>query len=172
MRAKASLTVILLFKSTNSIVIKLPAEFSGYIRIVLIISRVSLSVFLSTRSTTLAGISSIKSIASSIYNSLIILAISLSEKLSTSICCFSGERYAKISAAVSFGISLNRTTACSLFSTSSNSAAISAIFAFKNISLICENFFSSMSVIISIILFVLRLKRTNKHKPFSSAILT
>ena len=80
MRLNASSTVISFLRSTNSGVIIEPAESSGYLSRALIDFLVSLSVFFKIRFTTVAGISSITSTASSRYSSSSTSLSSVSEK--------------------------------------------------------------------------------------------
>ena len=125
MRLKASATVIVRFRSRNSVVISEPAESSGYLRISLTLLRVSGSAWRKMRLTTFAGISSTRSAASSTYSSSRTSFSSVLEKPRISSSCASGSSSTNTSAAGSFGSSRNSSGSCRA-SRSSSSAAMSA----------------------------------------------
>ena len=72
MRAMLSRTFMYFLRSTNSAVMMLPAEFSGYLRYWFMSARVSGVAVRMTRLTMFAGSSSIMSTASSTYISSMI----------------------------------------------------------------------------------------------------
>ena len=113
--------------SMNSVVITPPAESSGYLSSSLIILRVSGSAWARIRLTTLAGISSTRSAASSAQSSSTTTFSSRSVRPLMRACWVSGESSANTSAARSLGHRRNRT---GIFSggRSSNTAARSAAF--------------------------------------------
>ena len=135
-------TVIFSFKSTNSVVIILPALSSGYLNNSLIIFLSSEFCALKIRLTTLAGISSIKSTVSSIKISSSTFFNSLSEKALIKFSCISGSSSTKTSAAISFDNKRQTTTVCSS-SSSSKILGISALFKLSNILRISAYFFCS-----------------------------
>ena len=124
-RLSASSTVISRFKSTNSVVISAPALSSGYLRISLMLLRVSGSACFKMRLTTFAGISSTMSTASSRYSSSRTSLSSVFEKPRISISCALGSSSTNTSAAGSLGRSRNKRGMLSS-SKSSKSEAISA----------------------------------------------
>ena len=101
----ASSAVISGVRATNSVVITDPAESSLYFRISLICLRVSASAWVSMRRTMFAGISSIRSTASSMYISSMTAFSSVSEKLRISVSFTSLSISTKVSAARSLGSS-------------------------------------------------------------------
>ena len=107
MLVMASAAVMWGSRATNSVVIMLPALSSGYFKSSLMLLRISGSAWARIRRTTLAGISSTRSTASSMYSSLSTPLSSVSEKLLISASCMSGSISTKVSAANSFGISRN-----------------------------------------------------------------
>ena len=126
-RLIASSAVMLGRRLTYSVVMMLPALSSGYLRISLIILRVSGSADLRMRLTTLAGISSTMSTASSTYSSSTTSFSSLSEKPRISSSCASGSISTNVSAASSFGSSRKSRGSFSS-GISSNTAAMSWAF--------------------------------------------
>ena len=133
MRLMASSAVMSGRRETYSVVMMLPALSSGYLRISLIILRISGSACLRMRLTTLAGISSTMSTASSTYSSLTTSFSSLSEKPRISSSWASGSISTKVSAASSLGSS--RKSSGSLASgKSSKIAAMSEAFMVTRIS--------------------------------------
>jgi len=113
--------------SMNSVVITPPAESSGYLSSSLIILRVSGSAWARIRLTTLAGISSTRSVASSTHSSSTTLFSSRSVRPRISASCVSGPSSANTSAARSLG---HRRNSTGIFSSgrSSNTAARSGAF--------------------------------------------
>ena len=101
MRANASRTLMYFFRSTNSAVMMLPAEFSGYFRYWLMRLRVAGVAVRMTRLTTLAGSSSIMSTASSTYSSSMMPASSVSVMELMIVSCSSTSRLANTAAAIS-----------------------------------------------------------------------
>ena len=108
--------------SMNSVVITPPAESSGYWSSSLIMRRVAGSAWARMRFTTLAGISSTRSVASSTNSSSTTAFSSLSVRPSIRFCWVSAVSSAKISAARSLGQSRNSTGSFS-GGRSSNTAA-------------------------------------------------
>ena len=108
--------------SISSVVITPPAESSGYLSSSLIMRRVAGSACARIRLTTLAGISSTRSVASSTNRSSTTAFSSLSVRPSIRSCWVSGVSAAKISAARSLGHSRNSTGSFS-GGRSSNTAA-------------------------------------------------
>ena len=100
---KASSTVMYVLRSTYSIVIMLPAESSGYLSISFMLLRIFGSVCCSILLTTVAGISSMMSTASSTYSSSRTSLSSVSLKALMSISCASESIFTNTSAASSFG---------------------------------------------------------------------
>ena len=127
MTRMASATVWRVRSSTNSVFMILPAQSSGYFSSSLMSLRVSGSACLRIRLTTLAGISSTRSTASSIYNSSITAFSSVSEKRVIRLSCRSASISTKASAASSLGRSRNSRGRASSES-SPKIAAISAAF--------------------------------------------
>ena len=139
-------TVIVGRRSVNSAVIMLPAECSGYLRNWLIRPRISGVAFFRMRLTTLAGMSSSISTASSTYRSSTMTANSASVAAATMSCCISGSSSANTSAATPLGSVRKASTASSPFSSPRNSA-ISTSFSSSRASrrALKERFFSSAS---------------------------
>ena len=96
-----SRTLMYFFKSTNSAVMMLPAEFSGYFRYWLMSARVAGVAVRMTRLTTFAGSSSIMSTASSTYSSSMMPASSVSVMELMIVSCSSTWRFANTDAAIS-----------------------------------------------------------------------
>ena len=124
MRFRASSTVMVSFRSTNSVVMMLPAESSGYFKISLMLLRVSGSACCKMRLTTPAGISSTMSTASSRYSSSSTSFSSELEKPRIKSSCSSLSSSTNTSAASSLGSSRNTTGTFS--SRSRQSPAMSA----------------------------------------------
>ena len=120
MRFKASSTVMVSFRSTNSVVIMEPVESSGYFRISLMLLRISGSECFKIRLTTLAGISSTMSTVSSRYSSSSTSFSSVLEKPRISSSCWSLSSSTNTSAACSLGS--RRNSRGSVFSSSRSSA--------------------------------------------------
>jgi len=144
MRRIASPTVMFGFRLTYSVVITLPAEFSGYCRISLISLRICGSLCARIRCTTFAGISSTMSTASSTYSSSITCFSSLSLMPRIRASCWSLSISTKHSAACSFGSKRNISGSCSGL-TPANTAATSAGFIVTSTSRIVVYFFSLSS---------------------------
>ena len=125
MRLKASATVMSFFSDKNSIVIMEPAESSGYFRISLMDLRISGVALSRIRMTTLAGISSTMSAASSRYSSSSTSFSSVLEKPLMSSSWESLSSSTNTSAASSLGSSRYSSGICS-WGPSSSMAAISA----------------------------------------------
>ena len=142
MRRIASPTVIPGVSFTYSVVITDPAEFSGYCRISLISFRICGSDWARIRCTTLAGISSTMSTASSTYSSSITWRSSLSLIPRISASCWSLSISTKLSAASSFG-SRRKSSGSFSGSTPEKTAAISAGFIVTRTSRIVEYFLSA-----------------------------
>ena len=123
MRFRASSTVMVAFRSTYSVVMMLPAQSSGYFRISLMLLRTSGSAWRRMRLTTLAGISSTMSTASSRYSSSSTSFSSVLEKLWMSTSCSSESSSTNTSAACSLGS--RRNTIGTLSSSSMNRPAMS-----------------------------------------------
>ena len=125
-------TVYPSFRSTNSTVMILPAESSGYWSKWLISRLVSGVVWAKRRFTTFAGISSIKSAASSANRLSMMVAASRSVKDVMIVCSTSIGKKENTSAAMDFG-SIRKTLISSVpgSSNSSSMAAISASFISK-----------------------------------------
>ena len=102
---KASSTVMSFFRERNSMFMMEPAESSGYLRISLMDLRISGVALSRMRITTLAGISSTISTASSRYSSSSTSCSSVLEKPLMSISWLSLSSSTNTSAAVSFGSS-------------------------------------------------------------------
>ena len=126
MRAMDSRTFMYFLRSTNSAVIMLPTESSGYFRYWFMRLRVAGVALRMTRLTMFAGSSSIMSTASSTYMSSMMAASSVSvmELIMTSCSCASSS--AKTSAPRSLE-SRRNTVAMRLLSSSPNSVRNSAI---------------------------------------------
>ncbi len=101
--SKDSPTVMFLRKLVYSVVIMLPAEFSGYCKMRLIVCRFCGLVRRRTRVTRFAGISSRKSTASSTKSSATSCVVSASEKACATLYCASGDKWANTSAPMSLG---------------------------------------------------------------------
>ena len=127
MRLIASSAVILGRRITHSVVMIDPALSSGYFKISLISFLVWGSACRRIRLTTFAGISSIRSTASSTYSSSMTSLSSVSEKPWIKSCWVFSSISTKVSAAVSLGSSRNSRAVFSLCR-SSNTAAISTGF--------------------------------------------
>ena len=118
----ACCTVISGRSSISSVVITPPAESSGYLSSSLIIRRVAGSACPRMRLTTLAGISSTRSVASSMHRSSTTAFSSVSVRPSISFCCVAAVSSLNTSAARSFGHRRNSTGSFSA-GRSSNTAA-------------------------------------------------
>ena len=127
MWSKASLTVMVFFRSTYSMVIMLPAESGGYLKNWLIKLLSSSFAFSKIFFTIFAGTSSIISIISSKNNSSIISFNSLSVTTPIKSLCCSTEKWANTSTAKSLGNILNINKDVWI-SKGSNSSATSASF--------------------------------------------
>ena len=125
MRLKASSTVMSFFRDRNSMFIMEPALSSGYFSISLMDLRISGVALSRIRMTTLAGISSTISTASSRYSSSSTSVSSVLEKPLISISWLSGSSSTNTSAAVSLGSRRYSRGICSCLP-SSSSRAISA----------------------------------------------
>ena len=125
MRFNASSTVMVSFRSTNSVVMMLPVESSGYFKISLMLLRISGSECCKMRFTTPAGISSTMSTASSRYSSSSTSFSSVLENPRISSSCSSLSSSTNTSAASSLG-SRRNTRMGARSSNSSHSHAMSA----------------------------------------------
>ena len=123
----ASSTVIISLRSMNSTVIMLPALYSGYRRRWFISALVSGLAFARIFFTTLAGISSRRSVASSAMRLSIICDASVSDIEAIMYCWSSSSSSANTSAAISFG-SILKSFNESSSSISSMAKAISTTF--------------------------------------------